>query len=64
MENIVFHFRRIPKKCYFSQTGACIEAPSPDTGNAVRDRNTRQAGTVTEGSSSDAGNAIRYRDGC
>ncbi len=39
-----------------------IEGLIPDAGDAIRDRDARQAGAVVEGSSPDAGDAIRDRD--
>ena len=43
------------------QAGAFVEG-SPDAGNAVRDRDARQAAAALEGPIPDAGNAIRNRD--
>ena len=39
-----------------------IEGIIPDAGNAIRNRDARQAAAVTEGIIPDAGDAIRNRD--
>ena len=62
VENIVSHFRRIPKKFYFSQTGACIEGTFLDITDTCADRDARQAKAFLKGPLLEAGNAIRNCD--
>ena len=38
------------------------KAPFPDAGDAITNRDARQAGAATEGAIPDAGDAIRNRD--
>ena len=54
-ENILPFFRSIPKKCHCGQVGALKEGPIPDAGNAIRNRDARQAFAATEGRTPDAG---------
>ena len=54
-ENILPFLRSIPKKCHCGQVGALKEGPIPDAGNAIRNRDARQAFAATEGRTPDAG---------
>ena len=49
-------------KCNVCKLGAFKESIFADSGNAVRNRDARQAGAITEGTSPDTGDAIRNRD--
>ena len=63
-KNLFSRFRSIPKKCHTGQVAAGTEGPTPDAGDTIRDRDSRQFGTVTEGFPSYTGDAVRYRDTC
>ena len=47
-------FRSIPKECHSGQAGASTEGPILDAGDAVTNRNARQAGAPNEGGNPDA----------
>ena len=63
-KNPFTRFRSISKKCHCGQVGALKEGAQADAGNAVRDRNTRQASAEPEGLLPDADDIVTNRDAC
>ena len=67
IENLFTRFRSIPKrsipkKCHSGQAFALLEGTPPDAGDAIRDRDARQAGAPREGTLPDAGDTVRDGD--
>jgi hypothetical protein len=58
LENPFVRIRSIPKKCHCGLAGK--EGPIPDTGDAIRDRDARQAGAFAEGPTPDAGDSLAF----
>ena len=63
-ENFFPRFRCIPKKCHRCEAAAVKEGIVPNVGDAIANRDARQAGALTEGHRSDASNTIRNCDTC
>ena len=61
-KSIVPSSRSIPMKCHCVQLPAALEGPIPDAGDAVTNRDVRQAGAASESALPNAGYAVRYRD--
>ena len=49
-------------KCHCVQLPAALEGPISDAGDAVTNRDIRQAGAASESAFPNAGYAVRYRD--
>ena len=61
-ENHATRFRSISKKCHCGQAGAVVEGAVPDAGDAIRNRDARQAATVKEGAMPNSGKLTVFPD--